>query len=359
GAGGWGRVKQCWDILQSIAKRSEEDDIAFVLFCGDLFHDKKPSLDVFESTMAIMATESFRAKDWYFVAGQHDWREEPYGASNYDFFRKIWTANNDVYENFFSVSTKRKYWKHYYSADDFIIIVAIPYGKEAAEALIDVRDLQIERATNYILAIHTPIRGYPIHGNYISKEGLTTKQLSDGPWKYVAAGDFHEHKISYYKDTKIVMTGSTIQNTFGESVGGHGYCIVDLETFHVDRVVCDYDKMITIEVGAGTNEATLNNILDMFINPNTIFRFIVEDKSTIPLVETCWDTWKNRTNSNNGYQVQLKYKNNICLEKGAIEESRFNIRNEIKEYINNLNLTKMDAKNIIQLGEELCDKAGV
>jgi len=353
GLDGWGRINQCHYVLKQVAQRSQEDDIDFVLFCGDLFHDKKPDLDIFESTMALLASKPFRAKPWYFVAGQHDWREQPLGASNYDLMIcMIDESQNSVYDNFhFFVSTRG------ITVGD-VLILGVPYQKRMQEEIALCTKTKVDGPA--ILAIHTPIKDYPIHPSHFSQTGLTIEELCVGQWKYVAAGDFHEPKISYYQDKKVVMSGSPIQHSFGESINGHGYYIVDTKDNSSRKVNFTwYDKMISIVLDSSTNGEMLEKLLSVFRNPNIIFRFCVFDRSAIPIIEDVWGRWKINNKSNKGYKIQLMRGEETLIEMNETAPDMFNLKNEIEKSLKELGLSNDDYKAIHKLSKEICDRAGV
>ena len=46
---------------------------------------------------------------------------------------------------------------------------------------------------------------------------------------WTLCGDIHKRKVLKIDGRPVIMVGSLIQQNFGESVGKHGFCIVDIE----------------------------------------------------------------------------------------------------------------------------------
>ena len=62
-----------------------------------------------------------------------------------------------------------------------------------------------------------------------SFEDGTRSDEFDGMY-YTLCGDIHKRQIFYTSEKRpIIMIGSLLQQDFGESVDGHGMCVIDLE----------------------------------------------------------------------------------------------------------------------------------
>lgn len=73
---------------------------------------------------------------------------------------------------------------------------------------------------------------------------------------FVLMGDIHKHQTLYYNsgENKAVYSGSLFQLNYGESVGGHGYCLWDVET--------ESFEFHEIDTGYGMYKLTINSFED-------------------------------------------------------------------------------------------------
>jgi DNA repair exonuclease SbcCD nuclease subunit len=75
---------------------------------------------------------------------------------------------------------------------------------------------------------HGVLNGMLTDIGFSFEDGMRSDEF-DGMW-YTLCGDIHKRQIFYTSEKRpIIMVGSLIQQDFGESVGGHGMCVVDLE----------------------------------------------------------------------------------------------------------------------------------
>jgi len=74
---------------------------------------------------------------------------------------------------------------------------------------------------------HDPIVGLKTDVGYEFEDGQEVSIFQGLDW--TLCGDIHKRKVLKIDGRPVIMVGSLIQQNFGESVGKHGFCIVDIE----------------------------------------------------------------------------------------------------------------------------------
>ena len=89
---------------------------------------------------------------------------------------------------------------------------------------------------------------------------MATFELFEG-CDFVIAGDIHKHQSFRYNNGKNVFafSGSLFQIGFGETVGGHGYCLWDVESKSFDFKEIDIEYGLYKIVIESLDDAFSNN----------------------------------------------------------------------------------------------------
>jgi len=108
----------------------------------------------------------------------------------------------------------------------------------------------------YVGLFHAPINGLSTDLGYVFTEATSLEHF-DG-CDLVLCGDIHKRDILYYKETPIAMSGSLLQQSFGETVNKHGFLIWDIPTLvHTE---------VDIENNNGFYQFVINSIDDIETN---------------------------------------------------------------------------------------------
>lgn len=342
---GWScRIMDCKQVLMDIAERSMEGDIAFVLFCGDFFNKKNPPSYMVNYFMNVLNLPNFRVRPWYFNIGQHDWQTTPTKHHNLELLSYLTTS----FPNFRVMNEAM----NLALPESELRIINIPYSERMYYELAE--ESRMDSAP-CILSIHAPIRTFPMHYKKDSDKGFTLDELTKGSWKYIAAGDFHVYKNRLYKGTRIVMSGSVLQTTFGETIEAHGYSIGNLYTNETELVQCEYPKMITIECVPDKLKETLS----LFKGPEFIFKFIVPEQHMVSQVREIWQAWKNEYDSYRNCKIQVR--TNVENSNLNISDlSKFDVEREMVDSVaGHKDLSAADKTRVMRLGKEVIGEAGI
>jgi len=74
---------------------------------------------------------------------------------------------------------------------------------------------------------HDPIVGLKTDVGYEFEDGQEVSIFEGLDW--TLCGDIHKRKVLKVNKRPVIMVGSLIQQNFGESIGKHGMCIIDIE----------------------------------------------------------------------------------------------------------------------------------
>ena len=81
----------------------------------------------------------------------------------------------------------------------------------------------------------------------------------------VMAGDIHKRQELKRGNVEIIYPGSLIQQTFGETVTQHGFCVWDLEN--------NTHKFVDLETNYGLYDFQISSVDDIDSNKETLLNF--------------------------------------------------------------------------------------
>lgn len=224
--------EQFQKFFDSIKQHMEENDLSRydvrIVVAGDTFHSKN------QLTPELIALTTWFFKsccdicDTVVILGNHDFLAN--NLDRMDSLTPIIETLND---------SRLKFLKHTGCYDDENIVWCVyghmegsqrPNIEEAKERFGDKR---------YVGLYHDPLIGLKTNVGFEFEDGQDIS-IFDG-LDFVCCGDVHMRQFMDYHGTKIGMVGSLIQQDFGESVGGHGYLIWDVNSNNCTEIDLDSD----------------------------------------------------------------------------------------------------------------------
>lgn len=90
-------------------------------------------------------------------------------------------------------------------------------------------DLKVSHSDKtFIGLIHAPIVGSETSTGFSMEKGLSSDSFQG--LDFVLLGDIHKQQDMNVKGVELIYSGSLIQQSFGETVTQHGFCLMDIET---------------------------------------------------------------------------------------------------------------------------------
>lgn len=128
----------------------------------------------------------------------------------------------------------------------------------------DIYQARQENPTNTVIGLyHGTIIGATLNNGNVIQEG-TYGETFDG-CDIVMAGDIHKRQELKRGNVPIVYPGSLIQQTFGETVTQHGFCVWNLEE--------KTHKFVDLETEYGLYDFQISGIDDMDENKETLLNY--------------------------------------------------------------------------------------
>ena len=241
---------------QEIASKYEKDEVRIVI-SGDLFHQKNtitPELIVFVSSFIRQLEQIAKV---IVIAGNHDLI-----VNN--------TDKKDALTSIFETAAfSNSYFLDYELGFDsgFIVddnITWVVYSIYRDYMVPDVSAIKKEQPNNIMIGLfHGMINGCKLDNQTTADCGTNKEAFID--CKYVMAGDIHKRQeIVNSAGTRIVYPGSLIQQTFGETVSGHGFAVWDLEndTLEFEDIPSEH-QLINIRIEKDTD---IQEDAEVFLN---------------------------------------------------------------------------------------------
>lgn len=208
------------DKCKELASSYERDEVRIII-SGDLVHSKNVISNELITFASIFLRQLEAISKVFVISGNHDLVVN--NMSRKDTLTAIYETA--AFENVFFIDYELNYnsgfiidenitWALYSIYKDF----AIPNLDDAKEQYPD----------NTIIGLyHGMIVGSQLDNGDTASSG-TDGDIFDG-CSMVMAGDIHKRQIIKRKGVEIVYPGSLIQQTFGETVSQHGFCVWNLE----------------------------------------------------------------------------------------------------------------------------------
>ena len=243
------------NLCREIASDYERDEVRIVI-CGDILHSKNNI-----SSELIAFTSAFLRQleaicDVIVIAGNHDLIVN--NTTRKDAISALFETAN--FEHCHLLDSVLDYqsgcvvdenitWCVYSIFNDFL-------RPDIEQAIIDNPDNKL------VGLFHGMIVGAKLQNNQIAENGLNT-DIFQG-CHCVMAGDIHKRQTIKRNGTKLVYSGSMIQQTFGETVQNHGFVVWDVKTMTHEFIDLDsqyglYDiELSSIDDLDNNNEKLIN-----------------------------------------------------------------------------------------------------
>lgn len=128
----------------------------------------------------------------------------------------------------------------------------------------DIKQAQNEHPSNIVIGLyHGTIAGSTLNNGTVMEDG-TDGDIFNG-CDVVMAGDIHKRQELKRGDVTIVYPGSLIQQTFGEPVTQHGFCVWDLEK--------KTHKFVDLNTDYGLYDFQISGIDDIDKNKEILLNF--------------------------------------------------------------------------------------
>jgi len=206
-----------------------EENVGFVLICGDLFNTSLPQIDLIKETAAILNNLKERDINVYIIPGSHDY--SPSGKTMLDVLEKAGLVNNVMKFNDNQLI---------FTEDKIGVKITGLYGRRSGLERIDYASLEkahLEKEPGFkIFMFHTALEEFKPK-DLDAVEGESYTNLPKG-FQYYAGGHVH-----YIFDIKkegfglIVYPGPTFPNSFKELEElKHGYCCIVDDKLNLRRI---------------------------------------------------------------------------------------------------------------------------
>jgi DNA repair exonuclease SbcCD nuclease subunit len=186
-------------LFRKIIDYCIKDNIKTILISGDLFDYDNPSTR--ERTLVYEQLSYAIDNNIYIVliTGNHD-------TNGY------WNALS--YLKFFKLNIKIVDTEAEIININGVNILAVPFVKSGCECrhLID----KLKDDEKHIIMLHESVRGGDYGTGFKSEDGITTKDLFDLNFQYVALGHFHKFQMWKMDNQYIVYSGSLLAKNYGD-----------------------------------------------------------------------------------------------------------------------------------------------
>lgn len=215
------------DKCKEICEPYEEDEVRIVI-CGDIFHSKNnisPELFSFTSTFLRQLETIARV---YVIAGNHDLMVNNLGKK--DAITSLFETAS--FNNTFFLDRELDY--HSGTLIDYNITLAL-YSIYDGFMIPDITESKIMNENNKVIGLfHETVYGCKMDNGTITNEGMSSDIFKD--CDAVMCGHIHKFQELKKNGVKIVYPSSLIQQTFGESITQHGFCVWDVETLNYEFI---------------------------------------------------------------------------------------------------------------------------
>lgn len=128
----------------------------------------------------------------------------------------------------------------------------------------DIEQAREENPNNTVIGLyHGTVAGATLNNGTVMQDG-TDGDIFNG-CDFVIAGDIHKRQEIKRGDVKIVYPGSLIQQSFGETITQHGFCVWDLEKKE--------HKFIDLDTTYGLYDFQISSVDDMDNNKETLLNY--------------------------------------------------------------------------------------
>ncbi len=242
--GGWREEELKNLTIESFKKAIDiciEENVGFVLICGDLFNTSIPQIDLIKETASILNKLRDNDIDVYFIPGSHDY--SPSGKTMLDVLEEAGLATNVM---------KFKDNKLIFTKDKTGTKLTGMYGRRSSLETLDYQKLEkdhLEKEQGFkIFLFHTTLEEFkPKDLEKIQGESYSSLPKN---FNYYAGGHVHylfDKDIPNYG--KIVYPGPVFPNNFKELEELHHgrICIVD-DKLNIKRVDIKLKDIITFNI---------------------------------------------------------------------------------------------------------------
>ena len=242
-------IEKCKEICEPY----KQDEVR-ILICGDILHSKNnisPNLFSFTSTFLRQLEEIARV---YVIAGNHDLMVN--NMSNKDAISSLFETAS--FNNTFLLDKVLDYQSGCINDENITWVLYSIYNDFITPSMDENRKLNPDN--KFIGLYHGMLVGSKLNNGTIVNSGLSLSSF-DG-CDIVMCGDIHKHQELKKNGIPIVYSGSLIQQTFGETITQHGFCVWDIESGKYD--------FIELESDYGLYDIEINSIDDIDNDKETL-----------------------------------------------------------------------------------------
>lgn len=244
------------DTCREIAEPYDKDEVRIVI-SGDILHHKNtlsPESIAFVSTFLRQLQEIAKV---LVIAGNHDLIVN--NASRKDAISAIFETA--CFENCFLLDAELGYESGYVIDDNVTWVVYSIFNDYIRP---DIEQARIDHPNNTVIGLyHGMMVGATLQNGFVSEHGVSSDIFFG--CDAVMAGDIHKFQEIKRNGIKIVYSSSLIQQTFGETLNMHGFCVWDMEDLTYEFVELEteyglYDMEISSIEDLDEDKVTIKNL---------------------------------------------------------------------------------------------------
>ncbi len=243
-------VEKCKEITNGY-KREE----VRILISGDLVHQKNNISNELMTFCSFFLRQLEEIATVLVIAGNHDLLVN--NTSRTDTLTALFDTAN--FQDCKFLDSMLGYESGFIEDDNVIWALYSIYSGYMAPLFLD-----LEKKDKTIIGLyHGMVVGATLNNGTVVDNGVEGS-LFEG-CNCVMAGDIHKRQVIKRGDVDIVYPGSLIQQTFGETVSQHGFCVWDIE--HMTH------KFIDLETDYGLYDIEVNGIEDFDKDEERLINF--------------------------------------------------------------------------------------
>lgn len=239
-----------------LAKPYKKEEVRIVI-AGDLFHQKNTISNELFVFASLFIRELENIAQVIIISGNHDLIVN--NTSRKDTMTALFETAN--FQNSVFVDSYLGYDSGTLIDDNVTWALFSIYSDFRRP---DIEQAREENPNNTVIGLyHGTVAGATLNNGTVMQDG-TDGDIFNG-CDFVIAGDIHKRQEIKRGDVKIVYPGSLIQQSFGETITQHGFCVWDLEKKE--------HKFIDLDTTYGLYDFQISSVDDMDNNKETLLNY--------------------------------------------------------------------------------------
>lgn len=235
------------DMLAKIVALTYEAQPDMILFCGDAFQHRRPTVDELALFKRYFLDEMY-CDTAYLLVGNHDWRGHD-RLSTLDLFGEdgVWVVDKPYRTSAVRGGAGIAFMPWAPPGSSSIEARADELHAKAKSLFASVADAPVPiLVTHYALSEMATPTGLPTER--MREPILDVHELAEQGWRYIFAGHVHVPKLLDLGTVRVVSVGSPWVNDFGEADVAHGVWLLNTETDAITHVPLTDRPFVTLDV---------------------------------------------------------------------------------------------------------------